>query len=170
MNFEFLQDAFLKRQYKRHSGKYKVIQCDRRNCQNLILPIKDPKQKYCSVSCRERAEKLRHYHKTKYNKRIVLVAWELDLVKNLRPLHSIKGIYFLYRQGELVYIGKSYDVPMRVWTHRKAPLFEWDDVKYFKYSGNDISRLEARLISYYKPVENLKIKGVPAKTRISTKI
>ena len=49
-----------------------------------------------------------------------------NLTKN--ELKKIRGVYFLYRGEEIVYIGQSINITKRIWTHASEK--EFDSYRY----------------------------------------
>jgi len=71
------------------------------------------------------------------------------------PVENIKrGIYFLFKDDELVYVGKSENILGRIGTHTKEKQGLFDHYAYFVTDG-DIGRLEAEYIHKYDPILNV---------------
>ncbi len=74
-----------------------------------------------------------------------------NLPKNAIKL--LRGIYFLYRGEDLVYIGCSGNIQTRIYQH----LFdkEFDSYKYIEIGGNiNLEEIERQLITKHKPIYN----------------
>lgn len=82
---------------------------------------------------------------------------KLDLSKriNLKSL-IIKGIYFLIRNGKIVYIGQSENLINRIMTHYANNSMKFDTVRFIEFDGHkyDRMRYETRLILYFRPKWN----------------
>jgi len=66
---------------------------------------------------------------------------------------SLNGIYILYNNDEIVYIGKSNNIKNRISQHRKDKQFDRVKSIIFKNDG-DIDLYEPYLINKYKPRHN----------------
>jgi hypothetical protein len=74
--------------------------------------------------------------------------------KNLKKIKNkkISGVYFLFKQGSLIYIGQSTDVESRIVQHRKDKVFDTYSFKRIKqYRLIDV---EKECIKYYNPPLN----------------
>lgn len=68
------------------------------------------------------------------------------------------GLYFLYKQGELVYIGKSNNIFYRVGMHIHENAKDFDSFEYqIVEDENERSNLEGYLIEVFKPKYNEKL-------------
>lgn len=68
------------------------------------------------------------------------------------------GIYFLYNDDELVYIGKSQNIFQRIGTHIKEGIKEFNNWDYQEIDNeNERSELEGYLINVFKPKYNEKM-------------
>jgi hypothetical protein len=65
----------------------------------------------------------------------------------------VVGIYFLYDNNELVYIGKSTNIHIRINTHRKNKQF--DSYSILKCCEDDLKIYERILINKYLPKYNI---------------
>lgn len=68
-----------------------------------------------------------------------------------------KGIYFLYNNNEIVYVGKSNkNIISRVCDHLRAGVKEFDSYDVFRYdvSNVDLSKIEEGFIRKHKPFYN----------------
>ncbi len=72
------------------------------------------------------------------------------------PFKEIRGIYFLYRGKELVYIGSSLSIIKRINEHFKQKKKEFDSYKFLELNGTiDLIGAESRFIYKYKPIYNI---------------
>ena len=62
------------------------------------------------------------------------------------------GIYFLCRDGCLLYVGQSINVAARVTEHYRR--YEFDSVLFLPWPGDDLNRIEAALIRELRPPLN----------------
>lgn len=75
------------------------------------------------------------------------------------PVRLIRGIYFLYRARELVYIGQSINVVSRIGTHLKEGVKEFDSYKYLEIGPEvELTPIEIYFIRKYKPKYNISFK------------
>jgi len=66
-----------------------------------------------------------------------------------------RGIYFLYKDDKIIYIGKSTNLGKRLYNHKVQNLKDFDIIKVYTFKSNaDIHYLEPYLINYYKPLYN----------------
>lgn len=65
------------------------------------------------------------------------------------------GIYFLLLEGEVVYIGKSKQLHMRVHEHRKK--FAYDEYAFLNVDKEKLDFTEKKYILRYKPKHNKKL-------------
>lgn len=63
------------------------------------------------------------------------------------------GIYFLFKAGELIYIGKSRNMRKRVYEHKMTKR-DFDAVTYVEAPEAWLARLEAAYIAEFKPPQN----------------
>lgn len=73
----------------------------------------------------------------------------------LPPIHC--GVYFLFRDGEVVYVGQSINIASRVYSHIKEGKKDFDCYSFFECSCKDLDRLEAALICKFDPEYNATI-------------
>ena len=66
--------------------------------------------------------------------------------------HSGTCIYFLCREGRVVYVGQAENIHSRLLEHHKTKNF--DDVFYIRVSANKMSKIESSLIAYLRPEYN----------------
>jgi len=69
---------------------------------------------------------------------------------------GISGIYFLFRDNEVVYVGESICIFSRLSQHFKSTEKEFTSFKYEKFEGNATERKkkEAKYIKKYRPILN----------------
>lgn len=77
------------------------------------------------------------------------------------------GIYKLYNNGVVVYVGQSINVFSRVKAHKTDKLIDFDFYKYFFCDKHDLDTLEKALINKYKPIHNGTKKNKKAGTAIA---
>lgn len=68
-------------------------------------------------------------------------------------VQPITGIYFLFSNNELVYVGQSTDVLRRIQQHRSDKVF--DEFCFKKCLERDLDTLERNTIRFYKPRYNI---------------
>jgi len=68
-------------------------------------------------------------------------------------LADLSGIYFLIRNGEIIYIGQSTCVFRRVYDHLWAKKI-FDSFSYIHCEEKMLDKLESLYIHYYQPTEN----------------
>jgi hypothetical protein len=66
------------------------------------------------------------------------------------PAGSFAGIYFLVKDGEVVYVGQSVDVLARISRHRRDGR-EFDAYTYLACEKSDLDRLESIYIAAFMP-------------------
>lgn len=69
---------------------------------------------------------------------------------------DICGVYFLYLNDELVYIGQSTHIPSRVRTHAKIGKIRFNKVMATYCLKEELNALEHRLLQQHKPRENIR--------------
>jgi len=77
------------------------------------------------------------------------------LVERLNTLphpYEASGIYFLYVDDEIVYIGQSINMYARIMQHAKCIDYEY--VKFFVCGQSEMNDTEARFIMRFKPKHN----------------
>ncbi len=82
------------------------------------------------------------------------------ILGNSLPLFPRCGIYFLIKDSEIVYIGKSTHLPSRVKTHQLAK--DFDRVFFIACSKWDLTGLEREYIQKFDPVLNQLLRPKPA--------
>lgn len=78
---------------------------------------------------------------------------DLNSLKRNTISNIHKGIYFLYDNDELVYIGRSYNVFDRVSTHAVENIKTFNNYSYIL--TDDINDIEKYMIYKYKPKYNV---------------
>jgi DNA-binding CsgD family transcriptional regulator len=68
--------------------------------------------------------------------------------------NPITGIYFLFREGKLQYIGKGIDVHTRIFAHQKSKKI-FDDVYCIHVESSALETIERELIRYFRPPLNI---------------
>jgi hypothetical protein len=76
-----------------------------------------------------------------------------DIVKKSSPLSALAGVYFLIRDGEIIYVGQSVNVHNRVGDHVRYRMF--DRVYILPCDPANLLETEAKYIHKFRPVENL---------------
>lgn len=76
---------------------------------------------------------------------------ELPEAEDLRKhnLKLISGVYLLYHEGELVYVGQSFNIIQRIWYHTRD--IEFDSYSYISANAANIDRIEEHYITKYQP-------------------
>lgn len=75
-----------------------------------------------------------------------------QIVKRSSPVTDLMGVYFLIRQGKIVYVGQSVSVATRVQTHKS--FFEFDKVCVIRVPQNELTRVEKHYIQKFRPMHN----------------
>lgn len=70
------------------------------------------------------------------------------------PTARASGVYFLIREGEVVYVGQSVDVLHRIARHRREGK-RFDAFSYIECDSAEMDRLETLYIKSFVPEENL---------------
>ncbi len=65
------------------------------------------------------------------------------------------GIYFLFNDKKLVYIGQSIDTDKRVYSHKVANKMTFDSHRVIPCSKDKLRHYEARLIKFFQPKLNI---------------
>lgn len=83
----------------------------------------------------------------------------MDMFDIEKRTYKYTNIYYLYKAGEIVYIGQAVDIISRLAAHMKQK--EFDDCKYFRipYDENR-TRIEIEHIKHHKPKYNKTLKAV----------
>jgi hypothetical protein len=66
----------------------------------------------------------------------------------------ICGIYFLLRDGEVVYVGQSVATPIRVWTHLSEAGKDFDSAFFIEVPPSELTETENAFIAYFDPEYN----------------
>lgn len=74
----------------------------------------------------------------------------------LLPNQSMSGIYFLFKDGECIYIGQSRQVYVRVREHRttKGPTRAFDSYSWVRCDIENLDRIEQWYIEKFSPIYN----------------
>ncbi len=75
-------------------------------------------------------------------------------IENLKKHSAIPlvGIYFLYKKNQLVYIGQSTDILLRIRNHFKEK--DFDNYSYFECEPSQLNEIERLFIEKYTPLLN----------------
>lgn len=74
-----------------------------------------------------------------------------DILFNKTPITKLRGVYFLIRHNEIVYVGQAADIISRVYHHTQKKVF--DSFSYLECEG-DMNLIEAEYILRFFPVYN----------------
>jgi hypothetical protein len=77
-----------------------------------------------------------------------------DIVSSATPFDGSSGVYFLIRQGEVVYVGKSIDVFTRIGRHRREGGAWFDSFNVIRCPVERLPELEERYILAFMPMMN----------------
>lgn len=80
----------------------------------------------------------------------------LVFTRNNMDIELTRGIYFLFKNYELIYIGQSEDIFKRVPEHRGSK--DFNNWLYIEYENENLNNVEAEFILKYQPKEN---KAIP---------
>lgn len=80
---------------------------------------------------------------------------QADIISAARPL-VIEGVYFLIREGAVVYVGSSACVPDRLAGHISRGVIEFDSFHAIPAVGPDRTRLEQIYIALLVPQYNIR--------------
>ena len=69
-------------------------------------------------------------------------------------LRKQPGVYFLIKEDEVVYVGQSEDVPVRIRSHKHGGLIEFDHVYYLHVNPENLVEVEKHYIRLLKPKRN----------------
>lgn len=67
------------------------------------------------------------------------------------PVRKIRGVYLLWKNGEIVYVGQSENIQQRIFAHMADPQKYFDAVSYAEVKEGDLNSLEAELIIKLDP-------------------
>ena len=70
-------------------------------------------------------------------------------------INVVRGIYFLFRNEKIVYVGQSEDIFKRVHNHLNSKIF--DSWNFIEFQSEDLNEIEANYILLYKPEYNKSI-------------
>lgn len=70
------------------------------------------------------------------------------------------GVYFLIKDGKIIYIGKTTQFEVRIKAHRAKGMC-FDYARLIQCDKSRISFYEARWIKKFKPLKNIKLKTIP---------
>jgi len=73
---------------------------------------------------------------------------------NLKQYETRSGIYFLYDNDELVYIGQAFNISRRILEHLNEGVKEFNKVRYNIVQVEALNEVETTLISSLKPKYN----------------
>lgn len=74
---------------------------------------------------------------------------------DLKNFYTGPGVYFLYKDDVLIYIGKTTNVARRILNHLESAEKDFDAVKYSKVPEDSLSIAEETLIKNLKPINNI---------------
>lgn len=80
----------------------------------------------------------------------------LDESTPVNEVFGISGIYYLFNEGKIVYIGESTCVMSRISQHYKEGVKTFTDFKYYVFNGSDKERkkCEEGAIKKHNPILN----------------
>ncbi len=82
------------------------------------------------------------------------------------PVQKIRGVYLLWRNDVVVYVGQSENILQRIGVHLANPLKDFDGFSYAVVEIGNLNEIEADLIVRYSPIFN---KGLPGQSKYVTK-
>jgi len=88
-----------------------------------------------------------------------------EIISESISLSNRTGIYFLIRDGRVVYVGQSVDVWSRIAHHAGANRHIFDSYAFEPCSRDELNDLESEYIMALKPVGNM---GAPLSERYAT--
>jgi hypothetical protein len=74
---------------------------------------------------------------------------------NIKQFETRSGIYFLYNNDELVYIGQAYNLSRRILDHLNEGIKVFNRVRYNIVPVESLNDVETTLISSFKPKYNI---------------
>ncbi len=115
------------------------------------------------LSIEDQREKIRGTkEKTKPQKKMRTESSKQYTLSNM----LVRGIYFLYKKGKIVYVGQSRDnVIKRIYSHhdrREKDFDKFSFIRYIGYTDKQLDQAEKKLIVRHKPKYN-KIHKSPKK-------
>jgi len=78
------------------------------------------------------------------------------IVSAARSVGKMSGIYFLVDAGQIVYVGQSTDIIMRISSHLREGVKTFTSFSVIEASAEELDDLEARYIAKFEPVYNVK--------------
>jgi predicted GIY-YIG superfamily endonuclease len=92
--------------------------------------------------------------------------WDLkELLKERQLFKPRIGVYFLFLQDKLVYIGSSSNLDARLWTHRRGRRIEWTSCTIIECQSHiQALRLESAYIKELHPPMNKVLREMDAPT------
>jgi len=75
-----------------------------------------------------------------------------EIIAKSDPILQSSGVYFLIKNGSIVYVGQSTDVHARIATHRRDK--EFDRVTIIWCPPDSLLKVEAKYIAKFRPVLN----------------
>jgi hypothetical protein len=82
----------------------------------------------------------------------------LPMTRHSADESYLRGIYFLFKDGELVYIGQSKNVLSRISAHKSAGIV-FDEFAYRLCERHELNRLEAAYTALHRPKLNFHADG-----------
>jgi hypothetical protein len=79
---------------------------------------------------------------------------QVDILEAAIPLRRNSAVYFLLRDGDVIYVGQSSDVMARISRHRREGK-QFDSFAYMECEPEELDRLESLYINAFVPPENL---------------
>ena len=79
-----------------------------------------------------------------------------DVIAGQVPASTSCGVYFLLRHSEIVYVGQSVDVFLRLSKHRREGR-DFDAFNFLPCAKEDLDRIEKMYIEAFMPKWNLRI-------------
>jgi len=79
---------------------------------------------------------------------------EEEIINNSREYKDICGVYFLIQDNKIVYIGKSFNIYVRIDQHYKSEKIIFDKWNYIELSKEKIDEMETRYVLKYNPKYN----------------
>lgn len=82
---------------------------------------------------------------------------ETEIVSRADRRIQLSGIYFLVKDGRIVYVGQAQDVDVRIAQHRKTK--DFDEFTYIQAMGDQLDLLESIYIHHFRPELNARRGG-----------
>lgn len=70
------------------------------------------------------------------------------------PFVEVVGVYFLIKDGKIVYIGQSTNIFKRLYEHKKDMQKQWDSYAYIECSAGELDIVESLYMFKYEPIYN----------------